>query len=132
MDYWRRNGTEDESVWMEVSGDSEADSDPEKILAMTGGGVLMCYGVDDAESCSSESYYHVLLDYDEDDDHEFVDGCDETCDDDHRQETGEDHDQQQPPEGKYCNADESSEVMDAMEDRIFWETCLAVGFSSKP
>ncbi|XVF62689.1 hypothetical protein PTKIN_Ptkin09bG0028500 [Pterospermum kingtungense] len=139
-----KNGVVDISCFLlvEDSGDSELDSGPmqcDQSMDVAGA------DEDDAESCSCDAstterlddFYEEILQLDEDQD--FIDCIEPTA------ATGswsscnmwsidealgyisadeaEDH-HQEPRFGiKLCR-----EVMDGMEDRLFWETCMAVGY----
>ncbi|GMJ02028.1 hypothetical protein HRI_003872000 [Hibiscus trionum] len=119
-----KNGLVDVSRFflVEHSGDSEVDSESSMDIttSTTGGGV----DDDDAESCSCDAicterlddFYEVILRLLDDDggDEDLID-----CNDEDRDQDGE-----EPGLG----IDLCREVMDRMEDRLFWETCMAVGY----
>lgn len=107
---------------MEDSGDSELDfkssMDITRVTEAGSGG-----DEDDAESCSCDTidtvrlddFYQAILKFLDDDDGDDQDWMD--CKDD-------EHGDGRPGLGM----DLCGEVMDGMEDRLFWETCMAVGF----
>ncbi|GMI70346.1 hypothetical protein HRI_000703900 [Hibiscus trionum] len=109
----KKNGVLDVSSFflVEDSGDSELDRGP-SMAAVAGAD-----DEDDAESCSCndtikiegsfDDFYEVIHDDDKDEEHQnYVGSIDEAI-------------------GSYniCR-----EVMDGMEDRLFWETCMAIGY----
>ncbi|KAB2092731.1 hypothetical protein ES319_A02G049900v1 [Gossypium barbadense] len=107
---------------IEDSGDSEHDSELSSMdittvtVAGSGG------DEDDAESCSCDTisterlddFYQAILKFldDDGDDQDLID-CNDDQDGDERPGLGMD----------LCR-----EAMDGMEDRLFWETCMAVGY----
>ncbi|KAH1096474.1 hypothetical protein J1N35_013395 [Gossypium stocksii] len=107
---------------IEDSGDSEHDSESSSMdittvtVAGSGG------DEDDAESCSCDTisterlddFYQAILKFlDDDGDDQDLIHCNDDEDGDERPGLGMD----------LCR-----EVMDGMEDRLFWETCMAVGY----
>ncbi|KAK8585795.1 hypothetical protein V6N13_050766 [Hibiscus sabdariffa] len=123
-----KNGLVDVSRFflVEHSGDSELIS--ESSMDITASTVAAGGGVDDndAESCSCDAisterlddFYEVIIRLLDDDggggNEDLID-----CNDEDRDRGGE--------EPGLC-IDLCREVMDGMEDRLFWETCMAVGY----
>ncbi|KAK8623847.1 hypothetical protein V6N13_065210 [Hibiscus sabdariffa] len=126
-----KNGLVDVSRFflVEHSGDSELVS--ESSMDITTATVAAGGGVDDndAESCSCDAisterlddFYEVILRLLDDDDDDDGDGDEDLID---CNEEGRDRDGEEPGLG----IDLCREVMDGMEDRLFWETCMAVGY----
>ncbi|KAK9289209.1 hypothetical protein L1049_017683 [Liquidambar formosana] len=122
---------------VEDSGDSEADFDPQKTCHD-----VDIAGIDDAESCSSDSSYTLEKNDVDEQDYSASNDGEGDCGHDYKEpscrssrkkllsddasecistEEGED-------EETRVGVCESREVMDEMEDSLFWETCLAVGY----
>ncbi|XWS08664.1 hypothetical protein CRYUN_Cryun40dG0020800 [Craigia yunnanensis] len=125
---------------VEDSGDSELDCGPINQCNQSMDIASAAAGdEDDAESCSCDTtterlddFYEVILQLDEDQD--FID-CNEpatgwsscnmwSIDEALGYISAEEAEDQEPRFGiNLCR-----EVMDGMEDRLFWETCMAVGY----
>ncbi|XWS53691.1 hypothetical protein CRYUN_Cryun10bG0022200 [Craigia yunnanensis] len=139
MDY--KNGIVDVSCFLlvEDSGDSELDCVPIKQCQSME--IVTADHEDDAESCSCDTisterlddFYEVMIQLDEDQD--FIDcnepsagwsncnmwSIDKALEYKSADQEAED---QEPKFGiNLCR-----EVMDGMEDRLFWEACMAVGY----
>lgn len=151
----KKNGVDVSSfLLVEESADSEVDS---LTCEMCRHDLVMAGDEDDAESCScdtSDIHAGVLqkgFDYDEDEDEDFsdVDYGDEYNEVDQLQlncksckmwwsdaarlgyMSTQQQQQQQRGEEEYSSWDGiniSRKVKDEMEDRLFWETCMAVGY----
>ncbi|KAE8691903.1 Detected protein of unknown function [Hibiscus syriacus] len=114
------NGLVDVSPFFlfEHSGDSELDSESSSDITMAT--AVIGGDEDDAESCSCDmigterldDFYEVILRLLDDEEEESI-GCDD-----------EDRIKEEPGSG----IDLCGEGMDRMEDRLFWETCMAVGY----
>ncbi|XVF38618.1 hypothetical protein REPUB_Repub20aG0117900 [Reevesia pubescens] len=127
-----KNGIVDVSCFLlvEDSGDSEQCQSMEIAAAADD-------HEDDAESCSFDTisterlddFYEVILQLDDIEDQDLIDcneaatGCWSGCNMCSIDEALEAEDQE-PRFGLNL----STEVMDGMEDRVFWETCMAVGY----
>ncbi|KAE8677626.1 hypothetical protein F3Y22_tig00111504pilonHSYRG00039 [Hibiscus syriacus] len=116
-----KNGLVDVSRFFlfEHSGDSELDS--ESPMDITMATAVIGGDEDDAESCSCDmigterhdDFYGAILRLLDDDGDEDLIGCND-----------EDRVEEEPDSG----IDLCGEAMDRMEDRLFWETCMAVGY----
>ncbi|XVE82024.1 hypothetical protein DITRI_Ditri15bG0113700 [Diplodiscus trichospermus] len=133
---------------VEASGDSELDCGPinkqcDQSMDIASAATAAAADEDDAESCSCDTitdrlddFYEVILQLDEDQD--FID-----CNDHHDIGWSSSCNMWSLDEALgYISAEEAAEdgeeprfgvnlcreVMDGMEDRVFWETCMAVGY----
>ncbi|XP_065863539.1 uncharacterized protein [Euphorbia lathyris] len=127
----KKNRMVDISSFLLIEGSADSETENEELFKLCKDVIMGCeYVDDDAESCSCESSYRVVFD------------CEDEEDDGDYQDFDDAGKNQKWRSGKRWVEDDlggsdeaesklvSRKMVDQMDDRLFWETCIALGPSN--